>query len=99
MISIRVTCYHVSDNDQEHGSYNTNPRLNSVIYDVSFLNGVVNQYTTNTIVEALYSTVDDDGHSKAVLDYVLYHAKNDKFISKTDKYIHTKDHNMLVYVN
>ena len=93
IITAKVKGRHVNDNGEVVGKYNTNPTLNSIIYDVSFPNGAVKQYAANTIAEALYSTTDNEGHSKAVLDCILEHSKNDRAISKTDRHIITKSGN------
>ena len=90
IITAKVKGQHVNDNGEVLGSYDTNPTLNSIIYDVSFPNGAVKQYAANTITDALYLIVDNEGHSNAVLYYILVHSKNDKAISKADKYISTK---------
>ena len=93
IITAKVKGRHVTENGEVVGKYNTNPTLNSIIYDVSFPNGAVKQYAANTIAEALYSTTDNEGHSKAVLDCILEHSKNDRAISKTDRHIITKSGN------
>ena len=72
------------------GTCDSKPVLNSIIYDVLFPDGVVKQYAANTIVQSLYSTLDSEGHSKSVLDYILDHSKDDRVIDKTNKHIHTK---------
>ena len=93
LIMATVKGRHVNDNSEVLGSHSTNPTLNSIIYDVSFPNGAVKQYAANTIAEAFYSTIDEEGHSRVVLDCILEHSKNDKAISKADKYIITKSGN------
>ena len=43
------------------GTYDENPILNSVIYDVEFPDGVVKQYAANVIAENILSQVDSEG--------------------------------------
>ena len=93
LVSAKVKCHHVNNDGQVTGKYSKNPTLNSIIYDVAFPDGAVKQYAANTITEALYSTVDDGGYSKAVLHCILEHSKNDKAIAKADKYLYTKNGN------
>ena len=58
-----------------------------------FLMVLSKKYAANTIAKALYSIIDDEGHSKTVLDCILIYSKNDKVIDKADKYIITKSGN------
>ena len=51
IITAKVKGRHVTENGEVVGKYNTNPTLNSIIYDVSFPNGAVKQYAANTIAE------------------------------------------------
>ena len=72
------------------GTYDSKPVLNSIIYDVLFPDGVVKQYSANTIAQSLYSTLDSEGYSKSVLDCILEHSKDDRAIDKANTHIHTK---------
>ena len=72
------------------GTYESKPVLNSITYDVLFPDGVVKQYTANTIAQSLYFTLDSEGHSKSVLDCILEHSIDDRAIDKANKHIHTK---------
>ena len=60
------------------------------MYDVEFSDGATKEYAANTIAESLYSTVDSNGYSRAVLESILDHAKDDRAIDKADKYLVTK---------
>lgn len=46
--------YYIGKNDQ-------NPYIDTSIYEVEFPYGNIWEYVTNTIVENLYSSVDDNG--------------------------------------
>ena len=72
------------------GDFNSNPLLNTIMYDVEFSDGATKEYAANTIAESLYSTVDSNGHSRAVLESILDHTKDDRAIEKADKYLVTK---------
>ena len=47
------------------GTFDDNPLLNSILYDVEFPDGAVKQYAANTIAQNMYSQVDEDGYSIA----------------------------------
>ena len=88
----KVKGRHVN-NGQILGKYNFNYTLNSIIYDVLFPNGSLKQCAAITIAESLYSTLDSEGHSEAVLYCILEHAKDDRAIDKADKYINPNKSN------
>jgi hypothetical protein len=50
------------------GHKNENPILDTRVYEVSFTDGHVGEYTTNVIAKNIFSTVDDQGH-----DILLFH--------------------------
>jgi hypothetical protein len=72
------------------GSYDPNPLLNSIIYDVEFPDGVVKQYAANTIAENMYSQVDHEGHSQSLLKSIIDYKKDGHAVTKSNMYIHTK---------
>ena len=45
------------------GDYNNNSILNTMIYDVEFPDGEVQEYSANVIAENIYAQVDVEGHS------------------------------------
>ena len=72
------------------GSYDDNPILNSLVYDVEFEDGVVKQYAANTIAENMYAQVDSEGFSQSLLDSIIDYKSDDSAITKDNMYIHTK---------
>jgi hypothetical protein len=72
------------------GSYDPNPLLNSIIYDVEFPDGVVKQYAANTIADNMYSQVDNEGHSQSLLKSIIDYKKDGHAVAKSDMYIYTK---------
>ena len=66
------------------GKPNSNPMLNTRIYDVMFPDGSLQQYAANTIAENIYSQVDEDGHRYSLLDCIIGHRTNDKAVRKND---------------
>ena len=55
------------------GKESINPILDTCIYNVEFLDGVVEEFPTNVLLENLYEQVDDDGlpssHLNGISDY------------------------------
>ena len=63
--------------------------LNSIVYEVEFDDGVVNEYSANVIAQQMLDQVDDEGYYclKSIVDY----QRDDSVaISKEDGYITTK---------
>ena len=51
--------------------YDNNPILNSMTYEVEFVNGQVREYTTNVIVEYMLSRVDSEGFSATMMKGIV----------------------------
>ena len=67
------------------------PVLDSRVYNVEFPDGGTGEFTTNTIAEALYSNVDDDGYNfYGLLDGIIAHRKLSEAIDK-DKGFYTQN--------
>ena len=45
------------------GTFNYNPILDSIVYDVGLPDGVVKQYSNNTVTENIYAQADQHGRS------------------------------------
>ena len=50
------------------GSYDNNPMLNTVVYDVGFPAGSSREYSANVIAENIISQVDDDGFQTRIME-------------------------------
>ena len=72
------------------GSYDPNPFLNTMIYDVQFPDGEIKEYAANVIAENMYAQVDDEGHQHQLLDSIIDFKKDDNAVEKSDMYIHTR---------
>jgi hypothetical protein len=79
----------VGDTGGTMGTYDDNPILNSIIYDVEFPDGQVKEYAANILAENMLSQVDLDGHSKLVLKEIVDHQKSDDAVPMSDKYLIT----------
>jgi hypothetical protein len=52
---------------------NSNPLLDTAFYDVEMDDGTVEQFTANVIAESIYSKLDPDGSSVALLEEITDH--------------------------
>jgi hypothetical protein len=71
------------------GKANSNPLLDTHLYDVKFPDGDIKEYAGNVIAESIYSQVDDEGQHHLLLDALVDHKKADTAISADDRYIVT----------
>jgi hypothetical protein len=73
------------------GTFDENPQLNSMIYEVEFPEGKLKEYAANMIVENMLSQVDSDGDSLTMLNAIIDYQK-DKVVAvpKSDKYVVTR---------
>jgi hypothetical protein len=79
-----------TDDGEYIGTYDDNPLLNSMTYDVEFSDGEIREYSANIIAENMYSQVDANGHVHSLLDSIIDHSKDEKAIDKDDMYTTTK---------
>jgi hypothetical protein len=64
------------------GTRNSNPILDSRMYEVEFPDGSTDAFTANTIAEAIYGQVDNEGRQHQVLSEITDHRTNDKAVPK-----------------
>ena len=72
------------------GSYDVNPLLNTLVYDVEFPNGEIKEYSANSIAENMYRQVDADGFSHTLLDSIQDHRKDGNAVERADGYVTTR---------
>ena len=73
------------------GTYNKNPLINTMVYDVKFPDGAIHEYAANAIAENMYAQVDADGLSYDILNEIIAFDKDDtKPVLMKDKYVLTK---------
>ena len=72
------------------GTFDDNPLLNSILYDVEFPDGAVKQYAANTIAQNMYSQVDEDGYSTALLESIVDYSKDGHAVTLENQYITTR---------
>ena len=72
------------------GTYDDNPMLNSLVYDVEFPDGEIREYSANVIAENMFSQVDANGHQHTLLDSIIDFERTPSAVDKSDMYITTK---------
>ena len=77
-------------NGDEVGTFDPNPLLNSVLYDVEFSDGDIRQYSANIIAENMYSQVDEEGYSKTLFDSIVDYRSDGKAVTKDKMFVYTK---------
>ena len=53
------------------GTYDDNPFLNTIIYEVEFPDGQVKDYAANVIAENMLTQVDSDGFTLSMMDGII----------------------------
>ena len=72
------------------GTYDDQPNLSSLAYDIEFMDGKIYEYSANVITENMYSQVDANEHSYALLDSILDFSKDAQAVEKAAMHIYTK---------
>ena len=72
------------------GKGNSNPILDTRIYQVEFPDGAVAEYSANIIAENILSQVDSDGYTHNFLSETLGHRSNSEAVMVEDGLIHSK---------
>ena len=68
------------------GTYDENPCLNTMIYEVEFPDGTLKEYAANVIAENMLTQVDSDGFSLTMLEGIIDYRKDEsQAVSKADK--------------
>ena len=90
MQNARVKGRHLNHNGQVVGTFDENPFLNSIIYDVEFPDGNIREYAANVIAQNIMATVDINGYSQLHLNEIMSHSSTDAAVNKRDAFVTTK---------
>ncbi len=71
------------------GTANTNPILDTRIYEVQFPDGHTESYAANVIVENMYAQVDHEGNQFLLLAEIVNHRTDQNAVTMEDKYVET----------
>lgn len=66
------------------GRSNTNPILDTSIYEVEFDSGETEAYSANIIAESLYAQTDDEGYTHYTVEEIVDHRKDSSAIAQGD---------------
>ena len=67
----KVVCQALGPEGIVAGKYDDNPILNSMTYEVEFVDGQVREYSANVIVENMLSRVDSEGFSTTMMEGIV----------------------------
>jgi hypothetical protein len=74
----------------EAGTYDKNPIINTMIYDVEFRNGDIKEYAANIIAKILLTQVDSDGYSLTMMKRIIDYKRDDAVaVPKSDMQVIT----------
>ena len=92
MVNGKVIQRTIGPDGQVTGTYDNNPFLNSIIYDVESPDGQVREYAANIIAENMLIQVDSDGMSTTLMEAIVDHRRDDeKALQHHDKYVQTEE--------
>ena len=80
----------VDNNGKLVGTFDENPVLNSMIYDVQFPDGAVKQYAANIIAENILYQVDSNGKHSHVLEGIVDCKSDGSAVTKENAFVVTK---------
>ena len=72
------------------GTYDDNPMLNTMVYNVEFPDGMIKEYSANVIAENMYAQVDSEGFQYNLLESIIDYATDDSAVATADKYVVTR---------
>ena len=75
------------DSDLLIGNANSNPILDTRVYEVEMPDGTYADYQANNLIENLMNNVDDDGRTEMIMDEILDHRTNEEAVPKEDGWV------------
>ena len=86
----KVTKRAVDHKGKVVGSYDNNPYLNSMIYEVEFPDGQMKEYAANIIAKNMLTQVDSKGYSTTLMEGIIDYCKDTAVaVMKSDMYVVT----------
>ena len=79
----------VDDESKVMGNYDSNPLLNTMMYECEFGDGTTKAYAANTIASNIYQESDADGYSNLLLYHIIDHKRSGDATLMEDKYFKT----------
>ena len=78
-------------NGRPVGTFNSNPLLDTRVYEVEFPDGSVNQYSANIIAESIYLECDNEGRRSQMLDRIIECRKGPDAINIGEEYFTSRN--------
>ena len=75
------------DSNELVGTSNSNPLLDTRMYEVQFPDGSYESYSTNSLVENIYMQVDDHGRTEQLLQEIVDHRSTSDALDRVDGWI------------
>ena len=73
------------------GTYDDNPMMNSMVYEIEFADGQIKEYAANIIAENMLTQVDADGYTTIMMKGIIDFRKDYAIaVPKSDKYVITR---------
>ena len=86
----KVLRYSCDTNSNFTATYDENPMLNSIVYNIEFPNCESRECSASIIAENMYSQVDANSHSHSLLESITDYEKNPSSINYDDMYMIAK---------
>ena len=80
----------IDDDGNLIGTFDENPTLNSLVYEVEFPDGITKSYAANIIAENILYQVDSQGQHHHVMEGILAYRKDKAALTKGNAFITTK---------
>jgi hypothetical protein len=91
MVVGKVTRRAVGPDGTTVGTYDDNPMLNSIVYEVEFPDGQLKDYAANVIAENMLTQVDAEGFSRSTMSAIVDYRKDSSIAAeKPDAYVVTR---------
>jgi hypothetical protein len=73
------------------GTYDDNPIMNSIVYEVEFPDGQVKEYSANIIAESMLTQVDSEGFTLTLMEGIIDYRKDAATaVTREDMYVVTR---------
>ena len=72
------------------GCSDSNPILDTRLYEVEFDDGEVCEYAANMIAESLYSQIDEEGFQQVLMDEIIDHRREKHAVTKENGFVEIK---------
>ena len=82
--SAKIICWATKSDRTSMGSYNSNPILDTKIYEVMFNNVSTQEYAANRKALSMYDQDDDNRYMTRLLDSIQRHWKNNVAVGSSD---------------